>query len=140
GAGYAFPHPWSKALRVHGSGSSKPVIVYNAATSCPRGQVLVFDNLEFRAGQRGFFAAIEFSDGTVVFSRCDFPPLNSEPFAVWLSHRVVLIDCDIQSRTMSVSASSTDMLLLNCRTESWWAPPTSGGGVSMFNSVSHPNG
>ncbi|MBK8978464.1 MAG: hypothetical protein IPM29_21405 [Planctomycetes bacterium] len=118
GVGYALPRQFTKGLRVLGEGPSRSVLLYqDGSISCPALEVALFDNLELRAaGFSRWLPGAGDSDGTVIYSRCYFPPLNSHPSSVYHSHRVIYVDCDIDSVTPAVSIYRSDVLLLGCRT------------------------
>ncbi|MBK8978463.1 MAG: hypothetical protein IPM29_21400 [Planctomycetes bacterium] len=111
------PRPFAKALTVLGEDPNRPVLrYYDDWNSCPALKIAVFDYFEIRPRQGGALINVGASNGTVVFSRCYFPPLNTYPLHHYDAHRVIYIDCDIDSVSPAVSIYRSEVLLLGCRT------------------------
>ncbi|HNB06321.1 MAG TPA: hypothetical protein PKV97_10365, partial [Thauera aminoaromatica] len=117
GQGYRAPASINKALTIVGLGTTKPIVVHSLVPiSCPAQQVLVFDNLDFRADANGLATSVENSLGTVLLSRISYPGALYDPVNTWNAHRVVMVDCVVTAPVQAVAVQGSKVWLLNCVT------------------------
>ncbi|MFO1054486.1 MAG: hypothetical protein U1F36_19875 [Planctomycetota bacterium] len=117
GQGYRAPASINKALTIVGLGTTKPIVVHSLVPiSCPAQQVLVFDNLDFRADANGLATSVENSLGTVLLSRISYPGALHDPVNTWNAHRVVMVDCVVTAPVQAVAVQGSKVWLLNCVT------------------------